>query len=86
MTKYFFENFQIQINKIFVLDITPWNLQKLVIDYSMFLYCRKNYNPSVIRSNFLYTISRFHNDFTSIYTDESKSLLGSTWGFVYSEN
>ena len=74
-TKQIFESSQICINKIVVSDIPSWKLQNPVIDCTMFLYCRNNDNRSFIRSNFLYTI---YNDFTLIYTNGSKSLLGTS--------
>ena len=44
----------------------------------MSLYRRKNNNPSLIRSNFLYTINTFYTDFTLICADGFKSLLGTS--------
>ena len=54
MTKYFFENFSFQLNKVFVSNIASWKLQKPVFDYRV--YRRKNKNPVFIRSNFLNTL------------------------------
>ena len=77
-TKNFFKSSEIITDKHFVPDIPPWLINKPIVNYDILFNYRKNDISSLIKAVFLEIVNTDYYNFTPLFTDGSKSHLGTS--------
>ena len=77
-TKNFFKSSEIITDKHFVSDTPPWLINKPIVNYDILFNYRKNDISSLINVVFLEIVYTDYYNFTLLFTDGSKSHLGTS--------
>ena len=77
-TKNFFERSEIMTDKHFGSDTPFWLINKPIVNYDVLFNCRKNDIPALNNTVFLEIVNTDYYNFTLLFTDGSKSHLGTS--------